>query len=59
MKTIILATLLCSFLISPVFATDKDYSQAAGHTGVYVNSPNVWALKCRIITNDSTIQNSS
>lgn len=44
---------------SPSFATDKDYSQAAGHTGVYVNVPNVYALKCRIITYDHTEKNNS
>lgn len=43
----------------PVYATDKDYSQAAGHTGVYVNVPNVYALKCRIITYDHSDKNNS
>lgn len=56
-KLFLTAGLILNFLISPSFATDRDYSQAAGHTGVYVNVPNVWALKCRIITYDHTENN--
>ncbi|MFN8577163.1 MAG: hypothetical protein U0354_09930 [Candidatus Sericytochromatia bacterium] len=57
MRIITFATIIFTFLVNPVFATDKDYSQAAGHTGVYVNVQNVSALKCRIITYDLTKQN--
>lgn len=53
----LLSGLIIPFMINPAFATDKDYSQAAGHTGAYVNVNNVWSLKCRIITYDSTAQN--
>ena len=44
-------------MINPVFATDKDYSKAAGHTGAYVNITNINALKCRIVTYDLTSHN--
>lgn len=49
--------LIIAFCILPIkksFSIDEDYSKAAGHTGVYVNSdtPNIWALKCNIKTFD-------
>lgn len=47
------STILLSLAV-PAFATDLDYSQAAGHTGVYVNVSNVYGLKCKIKTVDKT-----
>lgn len=41
----------------PVQATPDDYSKAAGHTGVYVNVNNVYALKCKIKTYDHSNTN--
>ncbi|MFN8673269.1 MAG: hypothetical protein U0457_14455 [Candidatus Sericytochromatia bacterium] len=46
-----------NLFLLPAFSTDKDYSQAAGHTGAYINVENVYALKCRIKTHDHTKNN--
>jgi hypothetical protein len=56
-KLLLTALLNMVVLMPPALATNSDYSQAAGHTGVYVNRTNVWALKCRIHTYDLTRRN--
>ncbi len=56
-KNFLIILFLLNFFSLPAFSTDADYSQAAGHTGVYVNVPNVWALKCNIKTYDLTDKN--
>ncbi len=57
-----LTKILLSFAILlsislPSSATDGDYSQAAGHTGAYINVNTVYALKCKIKTYDHTKNN--
>jgi hypothetical protein len=56
-KLLLIALLSLPLLTQPAIATNSDYSQAAGHTGIYVNKTNVWALKCKIITYDLTAKN--
>jgi hypothetical protein len=56
-KLLLAALLNLTILLQSVQATDSDYSQAAGHTGIYINKPNVSALKCKIQTYDLTAKN--
>lgn len=54
---LVIFTLLIVLINNKTFATDDNYSQPAGHTGVYVNLTNVWALKCNIYTYENTENN--
>jgi hypothetical protein len=56
MKKLFLTFLIVCFTLNNKnkvsLATDENYSQPAGHTGVYINLKNVWALKCNIYTSE-------
>lgn len=57
-RKLLLVTLLnLTLFMQSARATNSDYSQTAGHTGIYVNNPKVWALKCKILTYDLTEKN--
>lgn len=53
MKKLFLSIFILTFsLNNKSSATDDNYSQHAGHTGVYINLKNVWSLKCNIYTKE-------